>query len=216
MSQDQLSDQTEAALKAVLMLIGDNKRQGELRNAELAPQLLERLKLPSGAMGPLLDIVNRLDLLQGSRSETSTDKQTGKSSSVQVEPILLESFSHIRWSFWISATMSVVLFVFGIVFLGIALVQSLGADDVSTSTLTIAGLGVSDLVLLFYSRPWKDVATNLANSQQIRMIAISYLAGFKLVGTPETAKALADLTDHSVRLIQDLVEDRRSQEELNP
>jgi hypothetical protein len=59
-------------------------------------------------------------------------------------------------------------------------------------------------VLLFYSRPWKDVATNLANSQQVRMVATSYLAGYALIksGTPEQREALRELTERSLLSIR--------------
>jgi hypothetical protein len=213
MPTDQDLKQVDAALKAAFLLIGDEKLQSELQDEGRSVGALARLGLPPASRGALLDIVNKLasqrSLSPGRDPDPHASPATVPQPPSDVRRILLESFVHIRWSFWMSMVMSVILFLVGLAFLGTALAHSLSAKDVSTSTLTVAGLGMADFVLLFYSRPWKDVAANLANSQQIRMIATSYLAGFALIrdSNAEQRKALEELTERSVRLVQKFVED---------
>jgi hypothetical protein len=43
--------------------------------------------------------------------------------------------------------------------------------------LTVAGLGIADFVLVFYTRPWQDIAANVYVSEQVKIIATSYLSG---------------------------------------
>jgi hypothetical protein len=124
--------------------------------------------------------------------------------------VLLEAFDHIRWSFWISLGMSVILFLLGMAFLGAAVFRSLSESTVSTATLTIAGLGIADFVLLFYSRPWKDISVNLSNSQQVRIIATSYLVGVALLEDGDASKSLEQLTKRSVLLLEEFAEEDSS------
>jgi hypothetical protein len=209
MPPDTQPKEVDAALKAVFLLIGDEKLQRRLQDEQEFSDALDRLGLPHDARGGLLDIINKLASRRARQSDTHPASTPTPESPSEVQRILLESFVHIRWSFWISIAMSVILFLLGLVFFGTALMQSLQTQEVTSSTLTIAGLGLADFVLLFYTRPWKDVATNLANSQQIRMIATSYLACFALIrnGTPEQRKALEELTERSVGLVQRYVEE---------
>ena len=209
MSQDPQITKLNSALKAVFLLIGDEKLQNRLQDEEQANSVLDRLGLPHETRGALLDIINKLSTRLANNDETKESSNIATGPISEVPRILLESFVHIRWSFWVSIVMSVALFLIGLVFLGTALIQSLDTKDITSSALTIAGLGLADFVLLFYTRPWKDVAANLANSQQIRMIASSYLAGLSLinVGTLEQLEALDELTEHSVGLIHKHVEE---------
>ena len=209
MPQNTETRRIDAALKAVFLLIGDEKLQRKLQDQQQAGSALDRMGLPHQTRPALLDIVNKLSSQRANRGDTNPEPATVTASLTDVHRILLESFVHIRWSFWISIIMSAVLFLMGLVFLMTALMQSLNAQSVTSSTLTIAGLGLADFVLIFYTRPWKDVTTNLANSQQIRMIATSYLAGFALIrgGTKEQREALEELTERSVGLVQKFVEE---------
>ena len=106
--------------------------------------------------------------------------------------------------------MSVVLFVVGILLLVISVARALTEADVSTATLTIAGLSLADFVLLFYSRPWKDVATNLSNSQQVKIIATSYLSSLALLrnGRFEELKALDLITKNAVGLLEEFTDEQ--------
>jgi cation transport ATPase len=197
------------ALKAVFRVIGDAKLQEKLQDKDLSNEVLKQFDLPQNARQALLDIINRVEQIQA-RAPTSDIKADAVASSSETKKMLLESFVHIRWSFWISLVMSVVLFLVGLVFLGMAVMRSLSESAVSTSTLTIAGLGVADFVLLFYTRPWQDISVNLSNSQQVKIIATSYLSGLSLLqqGKTEGIKSLEQLTKSSVGLLEEFTEER--------
>ena len=213
MTPAQCDGQVESALKAAYLLIGNPKLQDEIVDPKGAEAALKRLQLSSAARPSLLQIITKLTLQDDVRARSSSQSEPDgqpegdeNPRTREVRRILLESFDHIRWTFWVSITMSVVLFLVGLVFFGAALIRSVGAEDAGTSTFVLAGVGVADFVLLFYTRPWQDVATNLANSQQMRMIVTSYLAGFEFIRSEkaETRAALQELTERSVQLVATL------------
>jgi hypothetical protein len=211
MSNNSSDEAVQRALEAALRIIGDHELQAKLRDEDGFREALNQLKLPETARPALLDIVNRIERLtrQTPPTDAGTDSVTPRS---DIEKMLLESFVHIRWSFWISLVMSVVLFVVGLIFLGIAVIRSLSESAVSPATLTIAGLGIADFVLLFYTRPWQDISVNLSNSQQVKIIATSYLSGLSLLqqGKTEAFSLLEQLTKNSVGLLEEFTEERSS------
>jgi hypothetical protein len=212
-----VSDQAiQGALKAAFLVISDGDMQAQLQDPGGYRSALAKLNLPESARSALLDIINRISQLanQAPPPDTSTGPEGGPEEEAkrkQYERLLLETFDHIRWSFWISLGMSVILFLLGMIFLGSAIVRSLGESAVSTATLTIAGLGIADFVLLFYSRPWKDISLNLSNTQQVRIIATSYLVGLSFVRDAQhPSTALERLTKGSVGMLEEYAEEDTS------
>ena len=96
--------------------------------------------------------------------------------------------------------MSGILFLVGMALLGFAVVRAGNESDVSSSTMLIAGLSVADFILVFYTRPSRDVTRSLAVSERVKVIVTSYLAGLSLVksNTLEQRQALAQLTSETV------------------
>lgn len=172
--------------------------------------LLKKYGLPESAKSRLFNIISLQKKVEfqkkGKGAHTKAQKTAEDEFSQQIQDTVLESFKHIRYSFWVSITMSVILFLVGMCFLIITVTRSFAEANVSTTTLTIAGLGIADFVLLFYTRPWQDVSANLSNSQKIRMIALSYLAGIPLTaeGEEERLKSLEHYTTHSIELLKEL------------
>jgi hypothetical protein len=191
-----------SAFRAALMVIGDEKLQQRLRDPDQSASAMEVVGLPQSAQAGLLNLLNRLEVARRAGS-VETEAAAADARGDEIRNTLLESYVHIRWSFWTLFGMSVVLFLVGLVFLGVAMARSLDEGSVSSATLTIAGLGVADLVVLFYSRPWQDIARNLSSSQQARIIATSYLASLALVqqGRAQELRLLERLTHESVALL---------------
>lgn len=209
MSNDNPDEAVQLALRAVFKIVGDRELQAKLRDDESAQTVLSDLGLSQTARPALLTIVGRIEQFTDQRPLTQT-YAGARTSESNIEKMLLESFVHIRWSFWISLIMSVVLFVVGLIFLGIAVMRSLNEAAVSTATLTIAGLGLADFVLLFYTRPWQDISVNLSNSQQVKIIATSYLSGLSLLqqGKTEEFALLEQLTKNAISLLEEFTEER--------
>ncbi len=199
-----VGDAMVRALRAVpSVLRSEGRQQAILENNEDEAQ---RMGLPSEAGPVLLQIVNAS---QAARSDTVEAPVTGRGDP-SVREMLMQPFGHITWSFRILTAMSVSMFVIGVAFLIAAMAKALGESDVTTSTLTIAGLGLADFVILFYRRPWQDIARGLSNSQQARIIATSYLSGVAMIESRggDTHEALRALTRESIELLEEFTEPR--------
>jgi hypothetical protein len=164
---------------------------------EAAPQLLN-----------LLNVVERSASLAASPDSAETRASEEDPRGAEVRRILMEPFKHIRWTFMILTAMSILTFLLGSAFLLTALVRSVHEEQVSSATIVIGGLGLADFVLLFYRRPWEDIARGLANSQQARIIATSYLSGASLINPtdPKAQAALRELTQTSVEMLERFTE----------
>lgn len=207
------------ALRAVVMLLGSEKLQHDLRDDEHFQQALREVKMPESARGELLHLLTRVERLQARAANTSVQADMDRSHQASAvaqddkyEKMQLEAFDHIRVSFWVALVMSIGLFLVGLLLMGLAVYQAVRETSVSTSTLTIAGLGLADFVLLFFRRPWQDVSVNLSNSQQVRTIATSYLVGLAFLQRGETRslELLEGLTKRSVDMLEQYTEERDS------
>lgn len=179
----------------------------QLQDHAVGVKLLAERQVPSEALDDLRELAHLIDGLQeGATRESTPVEQTNRRRDAlgrRLPGILLDSFDQIQWSFRVALAMSVVLFLIGIVLLLVAVWRAMMERGASTATLTIAGLSVADFVLLFYSRPWKDVANNLSNTQQVKVIATFYLAAVTLVerGEFEKLTKLKDVTLSTVSML---------------
>jgi hypothetical protein len=191
------------------------RHQEQLNDDTTFRETLRELRLADDdvSRAALVMVVQRVDSLkEGATRSVSEPRQEMASgtaikradeSADDLKRTLLESYAYIRWTFWVSFGMSIVVFLVGLVLVGIAIARSIGEESISGGTLTIAGLGIADFLLLFYSKPWRDIAENLAKSQRIKMVATSYLAGLALTrpAQPDALRLLSELTHDSVRLL---------------
>ena len=99
--------------------------------------------------------------------------------------------------------MSGLLFAFGVAFLAVAVVQALDGD--LEAAAVIAGIGLAAFGLLYFTNPRRNVAKNLAGSEQVHIVATSYLAGlaFAEKHDSEALQLLNQLTAHSIALLED-------------
>ena len=104
--------------------------------------------------------------------------------------------------------LSVVTFTIGVALLVTALVKAVNESELSAATLTIGGLGLADFTLLFLRRPWQDIARNLSNSQQARIIATSYLAAVSMIDKRDETRhdLLRRTTRDAVELLEEFTE----------
>jgi hypothetical protein len=195
----------QAALRAAHRVANDSKLPDRLRNDDEAPAALDQLKVPPSARPGLIQLATLVEQLR--RNAKASERQTATSSprtnetSIDMDKILLRSFDHIQWSFVVLLAMSVMVFVAGLAFLAVAIVRA-AQGDTDAATFAIAGIGVADIVLIFYRRPWQDIVANLSNTQRVRVIAISYLAGVSLVRRGITIEPLEHLTNNTIALLE--------------
>jgi hypothetical protein len=196
-----------STLGAVFKLVARPELRETLKSPEAHAAALQELGLPGHARRELLNLVARLETIEqrgaaaaagdsvtappagitsGAGAARAADAELDKATR-RDEQMQLEAFVHIRQSFYVAMVMSVALFVVGLMLMVIAVNRALHEGDVSSSTLTIAGLGLADFVLLFFRQPWKDVAVNLTNAQRTRTIATTYLVGLTLLHRKDKA-----------------------------
>jgi hypothetical protein len=122
-----------------------------------------------------------------------------------VEQALGAASDHLRWALWLSLGIAAGLFVLGAGLMVVAAAKALGEDDLTRGTLLVAGLGLAALVLLFVTQPWSEIADRLAQAQQVRIVAASYLAGSTFADRhdAEALGLLTQLTATSVALLED-------------
>jgi hypothetical protein len=123
-----------------------------------------------------------------------------------VEQVLSGFNTQLRWSFRIAAVMSALLFGFGVAFLAIAVAQAL--DGELEAAAVVAGIGLAAFVLLYFTHPRRNLAKNLAGSEQVHIVTTSYLAGlaFAEKHDAEALTLLNQLTAHSIVLLEDRAE----------
>lgn len=198
------------ALRSVPTLLRSTSDQDDLRNDPEG--YAGRLQLPNSAGPLLLHIVNTAERSerppQGPARRTQGAPVENSSASAQVRSMLMQPFGHITWTFRILTGMSVAMFLVGVAFMGVALLKAVNEQNVSTSTLMIAGVGLADLVVLFYRRPWEDITRGLSNSQQARIIATTYLSGVSMIkkDDPTAQTTLQTLTRDAVELLEQFTE----------
>jgi hypothetical protein len=101
--------------------------------------------------------------------------------------------------------MSLTLFTIGVAFLLLAAVHSITNPDSVEVTAVIGGLGIVQIVALFYRNPFRDVSRTISNAQQSKIIVLSYTLGLGLVGRDLSSgrmstpyEALSRVTDEAL------------------
>src|SRR5207247_591933 len=126
-----------------------------------------------------------------------------------------ESFQPLHHAYVISMVMSVTIFTMGIDFLVLSAVRSvLDPTTVGTSSV-IAGVGLVQILALFYKNPLIEIGRAVSNSQQAKIAVTSYLVGISLVsdmigvlGKPSDKhlKDVLDLTEKTLGLLETYTE----------
>jgi hypothetical protein len=186
-----------------------------LNNRQVAAALLEDHAAAAASLGLARDVgpllLNILNTVEVQRESTEDgEPSSSQLSERELRAILFEPFRHIRLTFFVLTAMSLLTFLVGMTLLAVAMVKAYGEQDFSAATLTIGGLGITDFVILFYGRPWDDIARGLSNSQQARMIAISYLSGLSMLQSEDatTQEQLLKQTRTAVELLEQFTEPR--------
>ena len=199
-------------LKAITRLLRDAKLQHDLGDQDYFQEVLQELHMPEASRAGLLNILNSAESLTENQDTDKIQMEEQLEIEDKYEKMQLEAFDHIRTSFWVALSMSIALFVIGVILMGVAVNEAIHESAVSSSTLTIAGLGLADFVLVFFRRPWEQISVNLSHSQQVRTITTSYLAGLALVqrGDTNSLNMLNDLTQRSVGLLEKYAEEGKT------
>ncbi len=187
-----------------------------LKAKETRSDTIKKLKITDEIATEIFNILNVIDqhrkdkepefnqILDFEESDAiSTDKE-----------FLLESFTQIGTAYRISIVMSTAIFVIGIAFLVIAAIRSFTDPESVAATSIIGGIGVVQIVALFYRNPLADIARTVSNTQQGKITVMSYLIGVAILnqqiglGKPsnEHLQNLIHLTEKTVGQLEKYAE----------
>jgi|GEM_PF-3543323 len=185
----------------------------ELQSRETRNKAAAKLNLSEEQATDLLNIIN--DLEQNWEKASSNVEIGPPNNDIQTDKeFFSETFKQLRTTYRISLSMSVTIFVVGISFLIIAAVRSFTQPESIEVTSIIGGIGIVQIVALFYRNPLADVARTVSNAQQGKIAVMSYLIGVSLVNqqigerspTSNHLKELVQLTEATLGQLQTYVE----------
>lgn len=140
----------------------------------------------------------------------AAELEQAKQSLSTSQEFLDTSFNQLKWAYRISMTMSSLVFAVGLAFLIIAAVRTFTNPEGVYSTAVIGGLGIVQIVALFYRNPLRDIGRAVSNAQQSKMAVMSYMLGVSLVGesvyggkaATEALGALSELTEEALQRME--------------
>ena len=212
MADSECKDQINAVLRMASLIASERSLCERFVKSSNVEEDLIKHHVPPVATNGLRQFAKRMQIMTegaGKEEVTDNDSRHSEREDDAFDRLVWEPFRQIRWSFWISVTMSIAMFLIGTALMVVAVYEALGSSAVSMSSLAVGGLGLADFVILFLRRPWEDVGKNLANSQQMRMIVTSYLSSLHLLAEKRQAdiESLDEITSRSVELIQRYTEE---------
>ena len=167
------------------------------------------------------DLKNVLLLIRAQSDESSEQSTTALEREAEkaigsATEFLASSFRQLRNAARLSLAMSVTMFLVGVAFLVIAAIRSFTDPQTVGTTAVVAGIGIVQLVALFYRHPLRDIARASSNAQQAQMAVMSYILGVALVGesaynsrsTSGDLRSLSDVTEQALRRLERYTEER--------
>ncbi|GAA5521742.1 hypothetical protein LQ318_08300 [Aliifodinibius salicampi] len=185
----------------------------ELQSRETRSKTAAKLNLSEEQATDLLNIIN--DLEQNWEKAPSEVHIDPPDNDIQTDKeFFSETFKQLRTTYRISLSMSVTIFAIGISFLIIAAVRSFTQPESIEITSVIGGIGIVQIIALFYQNPLSDVARTVSNAQQGKIAVMSYLIGVSLVNqqigkkspTAKHLEELVQLTEATLGQLQTYVE----------
>ncbi len=169
--------------RALRQVITRPKLAQELKSRETRPETMQKLGITEEVATEIFNILNVLDRhREEGAGENSRTPPSMESAGIESDrEFLMESFRQLRSAYRISMIMSVVVFVIGMGFLVIAAIRAFTNPESVAVTSVIGGIGVVQIVALFYRNPLADVARTVSNAQQAKIAVMSYLIGVTLV-----------------------------------
>lgn len=165
--------------KAIRQLLYRKELLEKLKSLDTQGVAIKQLRITEEMVTDILNIMQEVD-----NKITDSTPQTNKSKSQEPDTdkkFLLESFGQLRSAYKISLSMSIVIFIIGVSFLAIAAVQSFVNPQDVASTSIIGGIGIVQIVALFYRNPLMHIARAVSNAQQAKIAVMSYLIGVSLI-----------------------------------
>jgi hypothetical protein len=140
--------------------------------------------------------------LNGASAMEDKAKAAGQSAEAYLE----QSLKQLRTGSRILMGMSLALFAIGLGFLLLAGIRSLTHPESVEITAVVGGLGIVQIVAVFYRNPVRDIGRVISNAQQAQMIVLTYMLGVGLVGQGMTGKATGEQQEALSKLTNEALE----------
>ncbi len=213
-------------LREVIKCIREDPSMLEkLQASETKAEAMNMLGIPTdAARRDILDALNDIPQLSGQgqastmASKPQQDVQGMSTREVNsAQKFFEQAFSELRRAHLISLAMSILVFLVGIGFLVLAAVQTIVDPSHTATTAVIGGIGVVQIIALFYRNPLNDIARSVSNAQQAKIALTSYLIGVSMIrdsiglDQPELShlESLNKLTELALTQLQTYAEEQR-------
>jgi len=200
---------------ALRQILARPKLEMDLKSSETRCKAMENLKIDEDMAREILNILIDLEMKQSGAAPESDRSPLEKHQEITTDrDFLFESFHQLRTAYRTSMTMSVVMFAIGVGFLVIAAIRSFTDPQSVVMTSVIGGIGLVQIVALFYRNPLSHIARTVSNTQQSKMAVMSYLLGITLLNQQIEASGPKDahlnnlirLTERALRQLQTYAE----------
>jgi hypothetical protein len=198
----------------------------KLKIHESAEETSKVLRISEEVRMEIIELLNDFELYfhespvihekAGSAQPNHKAENPGPSSEIDnAREFFKAAFTQLRGAYETSRMMSITMFIMGILFLGIAAASAiLRPENVATNSV-IGGIGIVQMVAIFYRNPLADIGRAVSNAQQAKIAITSYLIGITLihdsigldVPTNEHIKNLLQVTDRTIKQLQKYTED---------
>lgn len=213
-----------------------------LRNLLQQPKLIQKLKSQEGAeeamkalkfqsedvRTDLIILLNQIDeySLQNRAGPTATapaaEKPVSPNEINNAKSFFEKAFDQLQRAYKTSVFMSLTMFVMGLGFLVLAAYQAVYRPDNIKVATVVGGIGVIQIVALFYRNPLADIARAVSNAQQAKIAITSYLIGINLINqsiglnlpAEWHLQSLLQVTDKVLGQLQDYTEDHKVSEHI--
>ncbi|MEN8150808.1 MAG: hypothetical protein ABFS86_13375 [Planctomycetota bacterium] len=210
-----MSDYIQFA-SALRKLLASDDRRREFEDEATREKARERLKVPEPMANEIANVLADLGRPAAPADAAMELRARTKASMDGAQTFIDNSFRQLRTALRISHGMSILIFAMGFAFLGIAAWRAIAVPEGVGGTAVVAGIGVVQIVALFYRNPLRDVGRAVSNAQQSKMVLMTYMLGVSLIGedvyhgtpTADAGKRLREMTDDLVALLERYTEDR--------
>jgi hypothetical protein len=199
---------------ALRRLIAQPSLAEKLKAESTAAEAAKELRISEELREDLLNILNDLNQ-NASVGEPSKDTSEHKDRANKAEQFFDNAFKQLQTAYRRSMFMSTSIFAIGLIFLLLAVVQAILRPDQVGTTAIVGGIGIVQIVALFYRNPLADIARTVSNTQQAKMAITSYIIGLSLVRDAiasgptkeEHIRLLIEMTEKSLLQLQTYAED---------
>ena len=204
------------------LLARSNYRQ-RFMEMETSEEVCRELKITNEVATELKTILAKLPSdgdVEASRASADELEDKAMETVTSAEVFLEHSFAQLRTGARVLMLMSVTMFLIGVGFLVIAAIRSFTHPESMQVTGVIAGVGVIQIVFLFYRNPLRDIGRSISNSQQAKMVVMSYMLGVSLIAkslkgtaTEKEQEALSALTQQALEQLERFTEGKLEQKD---